>query len=129
MWPASLDEMRGIRPRVLLMSLQTAHIDRVTWGVDPMATLPLKALWIGEKPVEFSEATLDTELQALTVVSLEVRLPFGVGETAAVRAELRSGGTYEGTATSKMPRDVGGRNQPTLHVYEFVATTPLTPAN
>jgi hypothetical protein len=94
-----------------------------------MANLPLRALWIGGQPIAFADgSTLDTDLQNLTVVSLETRLPIGVGEKVEVRAELRSGGTYEGSATSKMPRDVGGRNQPTLHVYEFVAASPLTPA-
>jgi hypothetical protein len=95
-----------------------------------MATLPLKALWIGDKPVDFAEgSTLDTELQTLVVVSLEVRLPFGFDEKVAVKAELRNGMTYVGNATSKMPRDVGGRNQPTLHVYEFFAAVPLEPAS
>jgi hypothetical protein len=94
-----------------------------------MATLALKALWIGGQPVDFAEgSTLDTELQTLVVVSLEVRLPIGVAEKTQVRAELRNSGTYEGEMTSKMPRDIGGRNQPTLHVYEFVASTPLSPA-
>jgi hypothetical protein len=95
-----------------------------------MATLPLKSLWIGEKPVEFADgSTLDTELQTLVVVSVEERLPFGPDEKVAVRVELRNGMTYAGNATSKMPRDVGGRNQPTLHVYEFFAAAPLTPAD
>jgi hypothetical protein len=95
-----------------------------------MATLALKALSIGGQPVEFAEgSTLDTELQTLIIVSLEVRLPIGVAEKVEVRAELRNGGAYEGEMTSKMPRDVGGRNQPTLHVYEFFAAKPLAPAN
>ena len=95
-----------------------------------MATLPLRALWIGEKPVEFSDgSTLDTNLQALTILSFEVRLPIGVGEKVAVKAELTNGRIYEGKMTSKMPRDVGGRNQPTIHVYEFAAASPLDPAN
>jgi hypothetical protein len=95
-----------------------------------MATLPLKALWIGDKPIEFTEgSTLDTDLQTLIVHSLEVRLPIGAGETVKVRAEVAGGRTYEGQATSKMPRDVGGRFPPTLHVYEFVAKTPLAPAD
>jgi hypothetical protein len=95
-----------------------------------MATLPLKALWIGEAPIEFSGgSSLDTELQNLIVVSLEVRLPYGVGENYPVRVELANGRVYEGQATTKMPRDVGGRNQPTLHVYEFFAKAPLEPAN
>jgi hypothetical protein len=110
--------------------LATANTDRVTWGVEPMATLPLKALWIGDKPVEFAEgSTLDTDLQTLVVVSVEVRLPFGFDEKVTVKAELKNGTTYAGDATSKMPRDVGGRNQPTLHVYEFFASTPLEPAS
>lgn len=90
----------------------------------------MKALWIGGQAVEFADgSTLDTDLQTLVVVSLEVRLPIGVGEKTAVKIELKNGTTYEGNATSKMPRDVGGRNQPTLHVYEFFATVPLTPAD
>ena len=94
-----------------------------------MATLPLKALWIGDKPIEFADgSTLDTELQTLVVVSVDERLPFGFDEKVVVKVELRNGMAYEGNATSKMPRDVGGRNQPTLHVYEFFAATPLTPA-
>jgi hypothetical protein len=95
-----------------------------------MATLPLKALWIGDEPIDFTDgSTLDTDLQALTVVSLEVRLPFGVAEQVTVRAELKNGRIYEGRATTKMPRDIGGRDCPTLHVYEFIAKTPLSPAN
>ena len=95
-----------------------------------MATLPLKALWIGGKPVEFAEgSTLDTELTTLVVISIEVRLPFGVGEKASVKVELQNGRIYEGQTVSKMPRDIGGRNQPTLHVYELVAPKPLQPAD
>lgn len=95
-----------------------------------MATLPLRALSIGGKAVEFSEGSwLDTDLQALTVISLEVRLPIGANEKTAVRVEVTGGRVYEGSMTSKMPRDVGGRNQPTLHVYEFTAAAPLEPAN
>lgn len=98
--------------------------------LEPMATLPLKALWIGDQPIAFSEgSTLDTDLKALTVISLEVRLPIGFGEKVAVRADLGSGRVYEGKATSKMPRDVGGRDRPTLHIYEFVAAQPLSPAD
>jgi len=95
-----------------------------------MATLPLKALWIGDKPIAFTDgSTLDTNLEALTVVSLEVRLPIGFAEKVSVKVELTNGRVYEGEATTKMPRDVGGRNIPTLHVYEMVATTPLSPAD
>jgi hypothetical protein len=95
-----------------------------------MAILPLKALWIGDKPIEFADgSTLDTDLQTLVVVSIDERLPFGFDEKVSVRAELRNGTTYGGNATSKMPRDIGGRNQPTLHVYEFFAATPLAPAS
>ncbi len=94
-----------------------------------MATLPLKALWIGGNPVDFTEgSTLDTDLQTLIVLSYDVRLPIGVGEKSAVRVELRNGRAYEGNATSKMPRDVG-RSVPTMHVYEFTAATPLSPAD
>jgi hypothetical protein len=99
-------------------------------GVETMATLPLKALWIGDKTVEFADgSTLDTDLQTLVVVSMDERLPFGFDEKVSVKAELRNGMTYAGNATSKMPRDVGGRNQPTLHIYEFFAATPLAPAS
>lgn len=95
-----------------------------------MATLPLKALWIGDQPIAFADAsTLDTDLQSLVVVSLEVRLPVGYNETVKVRVELRNGSMYEGQATSKMPRDVGGRDRPTLHIYEFFASTPLAPVS
>jgi hypothetical protein len=95
-----------------------------------MATLPLKALWIGDKPVEFTEgSSLDTDLVTLRVVSLEVRLPLGVGEKVTVKADLGNGKVYEGKATTKMPRDVGGRNQPTLHIYDLVAASPLTPVS
>jgi hypothetical protein len=94
-----------------------------------MATLPLKALWIGDKPIEFTDgSTLDTNLQALTVHSLE-RLPLGGGETVTVRAELTNGRIYEGQATTRLPRDVGGRSLPTLHVYELNARSPLSPAS
>jgi len=95
-----------------------------------MATLPLRNLWIGGQQVAFAEGSaLDTDLTALRVVSLEVRLPLGVNEKVALKVELSNGRVYEGQATTKMPRDVGGRNQPTLHVYDFVATPPLEPAN
>ena len=91
--------------------------------------MPMRALWVNEKPIAFSEgSSLDTELQNLTIVSLEVRLPFGVGEKVAVKVELTNGRVYEGQATSKMPRDMGGRNQPTLHIYEFVAAQPFVPS-
>lgn len=94
-----------------------------------MATLPLRALAINEKPIAFSEgSSLDTDLQHLTVVSHEVRLPFGVNEKAAIVVELTNGRTYHGQATTKMPRDMGGRNQPTLHIYEFVAAQPFVPS-
>ena len=93
-----------------------------------MATLPLRALWVGEKPVAFAGGSaLDTDLRTLSVQSLEVRLPFGAGETVAVKVELTSGVTYEGQMTTKMPRDVGSRGNPTVHVYEFSARSPLTP--
>jgi hypothetical protein len=93
-----------------------------------MATLPLRALWIGEKAVEFSEGSmLDTNLMAMTLVSVDVRLPLGVNETVSLRAEAAGGRVYTGEMTTKMPRDMGGRNQPTLHIYEFVGTTPLEP--
>lgn len=95
-----------------------------------MATVPLKALWLQDKPVAFSEgSTLDTDLQTLVIVSIEVRLPLGVGEKLSVRAELKNGRTYEGQATTKMPRDMGGRNQPTLHIYELFAKVPLEPVS
>ena len=82
---------------------------------------------IGDKPVAFSGgSTLDTDLQTLVVQSLEVRLPFGSGETVDVRVELTNGQVYEGKATTKMPRDVGSRGNPTVHIYEFEARTPLT---
>jgi hypothetical protein len=90
----------------------------------------LRALWIGEKPVVFSGgSTLDSDLRALTVQSLEVRLPFGSGESVSVRVELTNGETYEGQMTTKMPRDVGSRGNPTVHVYEFSARAPLTLVN
>jgi hypothetical protein len=92
-----------------------------------VATLPLRELWIGEKPVAFSGgSTLDTDLRALTVQSLDVRLPFGGNEKVTVRAELTNGNTYEGEMTSKMPRDVGSRGCPTVHIYEFSARSPLS---
>jgi hypothetical protein len=95
-----------------------------------MAAQPLKALWIGDKPVAFAGgSTLDTDLRTLTVQSLEVRLPFGVGEKVKVRAELTNGKTYAGQTTTKMPRDVGSRGCPTMHVYEFSAKSPLSPVN
>jgi hypothetical protein len=95
-----------------------------------MAALPLKALWIGGKPIGFTDgSTLDTDLQTLIVHSLEVRLPFGANETVTVRAQLANGSVYEGQATTKMPRDVGGRFPPTLHIYEFIARAPLSPAS
>lgn len=91
-----------------------------------MAALPLRALWVGDKPIEFSEGSfLDTSLEAMTVSSLEVRLPFGPNETVKVRAEVTGGRFYEGQMTTKMPRDMGGRNQPTIHIYEFTAAKPL----
>ena len=95
-----------------------------------MATLPLRALWIGDKQIDFTDgSTLDTNLQTLIVVSLEVRLPFGVNEDAALKVELTNGRVYEGAATTKMPRDVARRGFPTLHVYEFSAKTPLEPVS
>lgn len=95
-----------------------------------MATLPLKALWIGDKPVQFSDgSTLDTDLQALIVTSLEVRLPIGFNEKVTVKVELTNGRTYEGQATTKMPRDIARRGFPTVHVYEMEARSPLTPLN
>jgi hypothetical protein len=95
-----------------------------------MAAQPLKALWIGEKPIAFAGgSTLDTDLRTLTVQSLDVRLPFGVGEKVTVRAELTNGKAYEGNATTRMPKDVGSRGCPTVHVYEFSAKSPWSPAN
>ena len=94
-----------------------------------MADLPLRALWIGDKPVEFSDGSLGTDLQTLTVNSIEVRLPFGGGERVTVRAELTNGRIYEGKATTKMPKDIGRRGSPTLHVYELNASSPLSPVN
>jgi hypothetical protein len=95
-----------------------------------MATLPLKALWIGDKPVEFSEGSaLDTDLQSLTVTSLETRLPLGHNEKVAVRVELTNGRVYEGQATTTMPRDVARRGFPTIHVYGFTAKAPLAPVD
>ena len=91
-----------------------------------MAALPLRALWIGDKPIEFSDGSwLDTDLQAMTVTSLEVRLPFGVNETVKVRVEVTGGRFYEGQMTTKMPRDTGGRNQAAVHFYEFASMKPL----
>jgi hypothetical protein len=93
-----------------------------------MATLPLKALWIGDMPIDFSDgSTLDTDLQTLTVCTVEVRLSLGAGEKVSVRAELTNGRTYKGKATTKMPRDVGARGHPTTHVYELRASSPLSP--
>ena len=95
-----------------------------------MATLPLRALWIGDKPVEFTDgSTLDTGLQTLIVCSIEVRLPFGGSEKVTVRVELTNGRIYEGKATTKMPRDIGRRGSPTIHVYEFYASSPLSPVD
>jgi hypothetical protein len=93
-----------------------------------MAIVPLRALWVGEKAVAFAGGSgLDTDLQTLTVQSIEVRLPFGAGEAVAVKVELTTGVTYEGQMVTKMPRDVGSRGNPTVHVYEFSARSPLTP--
>jgi hypothetical protein len=95
-----------------------------------VATLPVRALRIGENTIAFSGgSTLDTDLQTLIVQSLEVRLPIGAGEEVTVRVELTNGQTYEGQMTSKMPRDVGSRGCPTIHVYEFSARSPLSAAN
>jgi hypothetical protein len=95
-----------------------------------MAAQPLRALWIGDKPIAFaSGSTLDADLKTLTVQSVEVRLPFGVGEEVMVRAELTNGQTYEGQARTQMPRDVGSRGAPTIHVYEFSAKSPLSPVS
>jgi len=95
-----------------------------------MATLPLRALWIGDKPIAFAGgSTLDTDLQTLIVQSIDVRLPFGSGEKVTVRVELTNGSVYEGQATTKMPRDVGSRGNPTIHIYEFNARSPLSPVN
>lgn len=92
-----------------------------------MATLPLRALRIGDKPIVFTDgSTLDTDLQTLTVHSLETRLPFGNGEKSTVRVELMNGTVYEGEATTKMPRDVARRGFPTLHIYQFSARVPLS---
>lgn len=95
-----------------------------------MAALPLRALWIGDKPVDFSEGSaLDTNLQTLVVTSLEVRLPIGFAEKVTVKVELTNGHIYEGQATTKMPRDVARRGFPTVHVYELEARTPLSPVD
>ena len=95
-----------------------------------MATLPLRALWIGAKPIAFSGGSaLDADLRTLTVQSLEVRLPIGVGETVAVKVELANGTAYEGQMTTKLPRDIGSRGNPTIHVYELSAQSPLEPAS
>jgi hypothetical protein len=95
-----------------------------------MATMPLRAFWIGDKQIAFSGgSTLDANLQALTIQSLEVRLPIGAGEKVTVRAELTDGRIYEGPATTKMPRDVGSRGCPTVHIYEFSAPSPLVLVN
>jgi hypothetical protein len=95
-----------------------------------MATALLKALWIGDKPIAFAGgSTLDADLQTLVVQSLEVRLPFGGGEKVTVRVELTNGRVYKGQATTKMPRDVGSRGCPTVHIYEFSAPSPLSPVN
>lgn len=93
-----------------------------------MAASPVRALWVGDKPVEFNDGTLDHDLQALTVQSLE-RLPFGYAEKVTVKVELTNGTVYEGKATTKMPRDVARRGFPTVHVYEFSAPSPLSPAS
>ena len=83
---------------------------------------------MGDKPVAFSDGSwLDTSLQALTVTSLEVRLPIGVGEKIEIKVEVSNGRVYAGQMTSKMPRDTGGRNQPTFHIYEFTSESPLEP--
>jgi len=90
----------------------------------------LKAFWFGEKPIAFAGgSTRDTDLQTLTMQSLEVRLPFGGGEKVTVGVELTNGKTYEGEATTKMPRDVGSRGAPTVHVYEFRAKSLLSLVN
>jgi hypothetical protein len=95
-----------------------------------MAALPLKALWIGGKPYEFADGSaLDTDLQALTVHTLDVRLPLGGGEKVKVKVELTNGRSYEGDAVTKMPRDVARRGFPVLHVYELDARAPLTPVD
>jgi len=95
-----------------------------------MAALPVRALWIGDKPVDFSEGSaLDTNLQTLTVTSLEVRLPIGFAEKVTVKVELTNGRIYEGQATTKMPRDIARRGFPTVHVYEIEARSPLTPVS
>jgi hypothetical protein len=95
-----------------------------------MATSPLKALWVGGKPVEFADgSTLDTDLRTLTVCSVDERLPFGGGEKVSVRVELSNGRAYEGNATTRMPRDIGRRGFPILHVYEFDAAPPLAPVD
>jgi hypothetical protein len=95
-----------------------------------MAALPLRALWIGDNPIEFSDgSTLDTDLQTLTVCSIEVRLPFGAREKVSVKVELTNGRIYEGKATTKMPKDIGRRGSPTLHVYELNASSPLSSVN
>jgi hypothetical protein len=95
-----------------------------------MATLPLKALWIGGKPVAFGEgSTLDTDLTTLVVVSIDERLPIGVGEKVSLKVELNNGRIYAGNAVTKMPRDVGGRDHPVMHVYEMSAASALDPAD
>jgi hypothetical protein len=92
-----------------------------------MSTFPLRALWIADNPVIFSGgSTLDSDLLTLVVQSVEVRLPFGLNEKVAVKVELTNGSVYEGQMTSKMPRDVGSRGNPTVHIYEFTAKAPLT---
>lgn len=92
-----------------------------------MSTLPLRTLWIADTAVAFSGGSaLDSDLQTLIIQSLEVRLPIGSGEKVAIRAELTNGSIYEGQMTSKMPRDVGSRGNPTVHIYEFTAKSPLT---
>lgn len=95
-----------------------------------MATSSVKALWVGDAPVEIADgSTLDTDLRTLTVCSIETRLPFGGGERVAVRVELTNGRIYEGPATTRMPRDIGRRGFPVLHIYEFDAPSPLEPVN
>jgi hypothetical protein len=47
----------------------------------------------------------------------------------SVKVELTNGRIYEGKATTKMPKDIGRRGSPTLHVYELNASSPLSPVN
>jgi len=95
-----------------------------------MATSPLRSLWIGDTPIAFAGgSTLSDDLQTITVQSIDERLPIGGGEKVTLRAELADGRIFEGQATTKMPRDVGSRGCPTVHIYVITAKQPLSQVN